>query len=276
MIRDGRHRALGVIADVETLRERFPLLCRPLSARALAHVLQELKVAVLLRPIEQDAYVVGVPPSFTIVIKKSLSPRMRVAWAAHELAHIRLHYDGEIVKQLSPCAPDDPRELEAKLFARMLLLGEIGTPDHPRVAPIVAALVAGEHRRRLPRQLPLELPEPMPRVLTSADLDWEDEIAHRQGKNRQRASLPDARRVQLAGAKDPFTARFVDRDGRIWWIYDRGERRVFYHSVTTRRIYRFGAGEIRALKAKHLDRQLREAAIYSPATRTARTDHAIR
>jgi IrrE N-terminal-like domain len=69
-------------------------------------------------------------------------------------------------------------------------------------------------------------------------------------------------------------ARFTDDNGTRWWIYDydAGERRVrdfmspaithrvFINAAGVRRIYAFANGrELRALRVKHLERQLREA-----------------
>lgn len=253
----GRDRLIRVVAAIEAIRAKYPTLRTALSWRTIAPVLQAERVRVLRHAIKGHGYVVAMPPAFTIVVNRADSPGRQLGVTAHELGHIVMHIDRERVKQLSPCLPDDPRELEAKLFARMLLIGERGTPAHPKVRPIVAALVAGEYRRKMPSQLPLELPERVP-VYGARDLEWQDEMLGAARPNPRLARLPDAKRLKLEAGK-PWAARYVDRIGRVWTIYDRPGKRYFYNSLMLRQVYRFRPGEITHLKVKHLDRQLREA-----------------
>lgn len=280
----GRDRLIGVVAGVEALRDRYSALQRPLSWRTMALVLRGEQVRVLRHEMDCAPYVIGMPPAFTIVLNRDHDRHEQLGWAAHELAHILLHFDrDEKVKQLSPCLADDPREAEAKLFARMLMLGAAGTPDHPKVRPLVAALVGGEYRRAMPAQYPLELHEGIP-VYGAETFAWHEEQLAAAQPNPRLARLPDAKRVRLAGARDPFTAKFVDRVGRVWHIYDRPGRRLFYNSMVLRKSYRFVAGEITALKAKHLDRQLLQSRVVEATTQrrpdenapTRRHDSAVR
>jgi hypothetical protein len=267
MIRTARDRMLNVLAVAESLRERHEELQLAITPARLWTILQREEIDILRARIRRPARAVSFQGHSVITLRRELTPRRAWRYALHEYAHIVLGHFGEsdeLSKNLVVCERGDVREHEANLLALLLVLGPSATPETPRVAAVMAKMVGQEYRRRAPHQIPLELPEPMPRVLTVADLEYEEEIERRIGKNVKRARLPDAKRVRIASAKQPYAARFIDRTGRIWTIYDRGDRRGFYHSHLMRKVYAFRRGEIRTITAARLDRQLREATALRP------------
>jgi hypothetical protein len=291
---EGRRRVLNVLAVVEAMREAHPVLRDALTPDALYQVLRAEKIRLMRLPIDEKAYVVGIPPAFTIVVSSERPSRYHTRWAAHELGHVKLHFGDtiEMPKQVRPCRADDPRELEAELFGRLLMLGESATPDHPKIAPLVAAITAAAVARRSapPPQLPLPLPEKMP-VFKPEPPAFEHERAYQRklvekGRRRlkpfiDRPAPDDFYRVKFL---DPVsgTTRFIDIAGRIWLIYnyrivtDAGgvrqwdlvrdfmspdvEFRFFMNTYGVKRVYRFAnRRESRAYRASMLDRQVAES-----------------
>lgn len=222
-------------------------------------------IRVVRMAMKPRAYVTGMNGHFVVALRNTIEGDTAVKLLLHELAHCRLHLTDtdEVTRQLVACRVGDPREDEAHLLAALLWHGPTATPNHPAIARLVAKIEAGDHRKRMPQQLPLELPERVP-VYGAETFAWHEEQLAAGRPNPRLARLPDAKRVQLAAANDPFTAKFVDRDGRVWHIYDRPGRRLFYNSMFLRKSYRFTVGEITALRVKHLDRQLREARAVQP------------
>lgn len=285
-------RAENVLVLVESLRELHPELARPLTWSALARVFRRERIAVLRLPLVggTPADVMGVGRYFVITLNSELSPRRHTRDAAHEWGHTKLHPAelGEVDRNLSPIASTDPRELEAQLFAQLLMVGPTATPEHEKIAPLWAALSTPRYKARIPQQLPLELPEKMPvfRALPEpfeSEREYQRKIARRGAKRMRRVvsdrpSSDDLERVEFFDA-DRGTARFTDVAGRRWWVYNyriivdgAGKRRwelvrdfmspdvefrFFVNSLGRRQVYRFGnRREQRAYRVKHLDRQL--------------------
>jgi hypothetical protein len=287
-------RALNVVAVVEAVREAHPELARPLTITSLRRVLEREEIDVIRRPIPAYAYVEGGLGSYVIVLKAGLNPRHERRVLAHEYAHIKLHYEssGEVQFQRTPCRRGDPRELEAELFMRLLLLGESATPDHPDVAPLVAAISARETLRRRPAQINLELPEHRLSVRDRLLLAMEDSLVYGEQKRQRRGLPPVKHRAPSAarrhedfdrtGYDDSMHAPWVrDVADRKWWIFNLARRivdgratwerlldsmspeishRVFLSAAGERRVYVFkDRRESRAHRVMHLDRQLAEA-----------------
>lgn len=314
----GLRRAENVLAIVDSLRERHPELGQPLNWNGLMRVFARERVTLLKMPLIGGAAadVVGFPPYFVVTINSSSGPRRQTRDAAHEYGHIKLHPSeiGEIDRNLSPIRSDDPRELEAQLFAQLLMVGPTATPDHPKIAPLVAALVAHRHRARMPEQLPLPLPS-RPKEETSPSVDrrdiekaYEDDLTwwrrHLRVKRAGRVKIfrdepdrsDDGERIKFYDEK-MRACRFTDRDGRFWWIYNFAvvtvsgvrrrkrvrdfmskdiEFRVFLNSLGVKMVYRFAnRREHRAYKVKHLDRQISQArAVASNSTLLREVSHA--
>jgi hypothetical protein len=268
------NRARNVLALADEIRERHQLGDTPVRWRQLRTMLAAERIRIRAIPMRPRAYVTGTDGNYVIAIRETIDQRQAVKLVLHEFAHVKLGHlgDVEVERQLFPCLKDDPREHEANLLAALLWHGPEATPDHTAIARLVAKLEAGEYRRKMPAQIPLELPE-LPPVYGADTFALHEEWEKASRPNPRLRQLPDTKRVKLAGARDPFTARFVDRDGRLWYIYDRPSVRGFYISPALRRIYRFRPGEIRALKAKHLDRQLLEARAIRPAVAPSRAQH---
>jgi hypothetical protein len=260
-----RNRARNILLLADQIRERHSIEDRRVRWPELRAMLDAEGIAIKRVRMRARAYVTGADGTFVIALRRDINIRDALKRLLHEYSHAKLHFgDDEVERQLVPCRRGDPREDEANLLAALLWHGPEATPDHPAIARLVARLEAADHQKRAPRQIPLELPEPMPRVLTAADLEYEEEIERERGKSRRRAKLPDAKRVRIARPTEPFAATYIDRDGRVWWIYDRSDRRGFYHSHLVRKVYRFHRGEVRVITAARLDRQLIEARALHP------------
>jgi hypothetical protein len=233
-----RNRVRNILALADDIRERHQLGDRRVRWPELRTIIDTESIAIKRVRMRARAYVLGGDGTYVIALRRDIDIRDALKRLLHEYAHAKLHLnDDEVVRQLLPCRRGDPREDEANLLAALLWHGAEATPDHPAIAKLVARLESADYRKREP----LILTPDMPRVLTAADLDWEEELERARGKDRKRAQLPDSRRVRPARPKEPFSATFIDRDGRIWTIYDRGDRRGFYHSPLLRKIYRFTA-----------------------------------
>lgn len=156
-----RRRMIAVVAAVEDARQRHPELQAPLRWRSLVQIFDRERIILRRLPIASNADVLGFDGIFVVTINSEAIHRNHTRYAAHEYGHIHLHFDdvGEVAKNLSPCQRGDPREIEAELFATMLLIGPDATPEHPRVAKLIGALETSELRRRQPPQIPLQLPD---------------------------------------------------------------------------------------------------------------------
>ena len=300
---------------VGAVREQHRELFAPLTPRTLWRVLEAETITVLHGRIRRPARARGFHGAYAITIRHDLSIRDAWKWALHEYAHIKLghfadaDHGEEPIRQLAPCRRDDPREIEAKLFARCLAIGPVATPETPAIAELFDALTSHHYRVRTPAQLPLELPETAPRptfaAKTRSELTVDEARAHERRlaaagarKMRRVSNRPtdDDERIRFLDER-VGTARFTDVEGRLWWIYNfravvdgAGKRRrelvrdfmsreiqyrVFVNAVGVRRVYRFSdRRELRAYKVKHLDRQLRQATTALPGgTRIARSPY---
>jgi hypothetical protein len=157
-----RSRVLNIIALVEAMRERYPVLRARVRARDIRRVLVDYGVTVHRAPIIDVAYVLGLPGAHAIVLREDVDPRHSMRLVLHELAHVICHLQGEdgLERHLHPCSAGDPREAEAELFARMLYYGPDAGPDNNKpIAEAIAAIEGARHLARMPEQLPLSLPE---------------------------------------------------------------------------------------------------------------------
>jgi hypothetical protein len=290
----GLRRAENVLALVESLRERHPELGGPLTWSALERVLRRDCVSVARMPLVggSPADVMGVPPYFVITLNSDFPPRRQTRDAAHEYGHIKLHPSelGEIDSNLSPIGSDDPRELEAQLFAQLLMVGPEATPDHPKIAPLYSALSAPRYKNATPPQLSLPIPEKVPEFkLLPQPFESEREYQRRlvrSGSKRLQSKVrpPTGEDVDRIKFFDEArgTARLADVTGKLWWIYNYrivtngagkrrwelvrdfmsplSEYRFYINSLGRRQVYQFrDAREQRAYRVKHLDRHLAES-----------------
>jgi hypothetical protein len=245
-VRTGRHRALNVLAMVTAIREQHLELTAPITPRRLWRVLEAEEIRVVHGRIRRPARARGFDGAYAICIRHDMSPRDAWRWALHEYAHIRLgHFaEGEeTVRQLTPCRRDDPRELEAKLFARLLALGPAATPDTPAIAGIFDELTSQHYRTIVPEQLPLSIQEkpreivvhPRADAVTAGDVDprvYERRVVRRGAQmiGKTPASWLSGRVVTDRMTDDDQrlkfydetvgAARFTDARDVRWWIYN--------------------------------------------------------
>jgi hypothetical protein len=294
----GQRRSLNVLAMVSGIRAAYPELRAPLSLATMRQVLRAEDIKVERVPIRPLSWVEGGLGSYVVMLRSGLKPTMERRVLAHEYAHIKLHYESsdEVVHQQQRCTPGDPRELEALLFVRLLILGDEATPDHPKIAEVVAALDAPALTSKLPpppAQLPLPLPEKMPEVKAEPPA-FAHERAHQRklaAKGQKRLLKPfidrpapdDFYRVKFYDPTSGAT-RFIDVAGRIWLIYNYRivtngagvrswelvkdfmspdvEFRFFMSTYGVKRVYRFpNRRETRAYRAQHLDRQVAQSKV---------------
>lgn len=296
----GRARVLNVLHAVEAAREVHPELALPLNWGRLERVLARERVQLMRAPIEGKAHVVGVPPYFVIVINSSTPARYQARHAAHEYAHIRLHFSqpGETERQLAPCRREDPREWEAELFATLLMLGPAATIEHPDAARLADRIVAHAVRTSRPPQIPLPITGPQthpPVPIPPAPDDRKEsplhfvlrtrrEMAGRRARTWGHGCSHDALRFDWSKEGRPL--RFFDYTHGWLDVYDlhrdaagrietlkAGDRRaavrVFVLSATDRRRYVFADAEKRSRSVKDLEQQLRAAILIPPPTKAA-------
>ena len=307
-MRTGRHRALNVLAMVSAVREQHWELAAPVTPHRLWRVLAAEAIDVLHGRIRRPARARGFDGAFAITIRHDLSLRDAWKWALHEYAHIKLghfadaDHGEEPIRELAPCRRDDPRELEAKLFARCLALGPTATPETPAIAELFDELTSHHYRVLAPAQLPLEIPEtaPRPAFVAKSRREFTADEARAHERRLAAAGARKMRRVSNRTTDDDErirfldervgTARFTDGEGRLWWIYNfravvdgAGKRRreivrdfmsreikyrVFVNAIGVRRVYRFAdRRELRAYNVKHLDRQIAEATAWKRSER---------
>ncbi|MGN6111259.1 MAG: ImmA/IrrE family metallo-endopeptidase [Kofleriaceae bacterium] len=290
----GRARVLNVVYAVDAARQAHPELEKPLTPKALWRVLAREGVDVVRRRIRQRARVSSYGGAAVIFLHEDLSPREAWKYAAHEWGHVLLHFPehGEHERQLSPCRRGDPREDEAALFARLLLLGAEATIDHPDVAPLAGRIVAKAYRAALPPQIPLPLPYVPPPAAPK--------LPPRRGTQRQpplRGSL-----IGLGSTHDSLRFDWSN-DGKplLWFSYaagwcevwdvqvdpESGKRsvvkvgsrgvaeRVFVTTSAERRRYRFQEGETRRRTVAALEEQFARAVRTKPAPRPARAPNSL-
>lgn len=286
----GRARVLNVVAAVEAAREAHPELEAPLTGHRLWRVLARESIAVLRAPIRQAARASGFDGDFVITLQAGLPARQAWKYAAHEYGHIKLHLAerGEHIRNLSPCRRGDPRELEANLFALLLVLGPAHTVEHPDAARIADAIVARALRASRPPQIPLPItgPQTHPPVPTPPAPDdrkesplhfvlrTRREMAGRRARTWGHGCSHDALRFDWSKEGRPL--RFFDYTHGWLDVYDlhrdaagrietlkAGDRRaavrVFVLSATDRRRYVFADGEQRSRSVHDLERHLRAA-----------------
>jgi hypothetical protein len=292
-MRTARARVLNVLAAVEEARDAHPELGERLTWPRLQRVLGRERIGLMMLPIFDKADVLGAPPYFIITLNSSTHPRHHTRHAAHEYAHIRLHFGtpGETERNLSPCQRGDAREWEAELFATLLLLGPDATIEHPDAARLAARIVGHGVRLSTPQQLPLGLPEkapvykPRPQPFQH-EREYQRRLVRKGSKRltkmvRDDPSAGDVDRIKFYD-EARGTTRFTDVAGRLWWIYnyrvvtDAAESRrwelvrdfmspdigfrFFVNSLGLRQVYRFAnRREERAYRVRHLDRQLAES-----------------
>jgi hypothetical protein len=297
-----RDRARRVLAAVEATRARHPgELARGVSPKSLSRVLAAEEIDVIYRRIRRPARVRGFDGTFVITLRSDLSKRDAGRWALHEYAHVKLgHFDegDDVVRQLSPCRHDDPRELEARLFAK-LLAGGVGS-DEPDVVELLVAELEPRAARQKETKPASSAPaprQPKPDVAPEKRRSAREHERFLAGAGARCITANPAtwftgRRVdadrrsaddeQLTYDPERRTTRFADDDGMGWWLYNyrivdshtrqpRRERvqdfmsptithRVFVNAAGVRRVYRFrDARERRDYRVQHLERQLREA-----------------
>jgi hypothetical protein len=286
---------MNVLAAVEAARDVHAELRLPLNWNRLERVFAREHIQLLRLPIESNAYVIGRPPIFTVILNSNRPARHHTRYAAHEYGHIRLHFGqrGEVEKNLAPCQRGDPREWEAELFALMLRLGPSATIETPEVAAMADKITSADFRRPAPSQLDLPLREATPAYRPpskrfghgshnpDAGRDWAP-------RRRRGGGLPGS----SIGRGVSHDALLFDwsRDGKplryfhlqLGWIdvYDllsvtgagdrrivtlecgdrRAQCRVFVISSTDRRRYLFAEGEKRDRSPKALDRQIARTA----------------
>lgn len=236
-----------VIAE---LRQVHPELQQPLTWEAMTAILHREGIVLLRIPLTHDAQVISADGISIIAINSNSSPRRHTYYAAHEYAHVHLHFREahEVVYHTSACWPDDPREDDAEYMATMLLLG----PQRPGIAE-----TKRHHRRRkdvgdsapivqrarvkpaTPPQpsLPLSEDPPPPYAVpsdsksTSADDALSALLKRHSPRLRARLIARDRAdrvhrettldlRPRVEFESDGRKHYFVDRDGVRWRIYD--------------------------------------------------------
>lgn len=110
---------------IVAVRERYPALRRPATWTAVKRALKEEGILLALLPITADAKLISMGGVSVIAIRQDAPRARHTYFAVHEYAHIHLHAPDadEVVYNMSPCWPDDPREDEAEYFAQRLMMG---------------------------------------------------------------------------------------------------------------------------------------------------------
>lgn len=110
---------------VQAVRARHPELRQAATWNAMRRVLKKEGITLKLLPLIADAKVIAMGGVSVMAIRSDAPPARHTYFAVHEYAHIQLHAPAadEVVFNMSPCWPDDPREDEAEYFAQRLMQG---------------------------------------------------------------------------------------------------------------------------------------------------------
>jgi hypothetical protein len=238
----------AIDAMIADLRQIHPELQAPLSWETMSVILQRERITLLMLPLMHDAQVISCDGVSVIAINSSAPVARHTYFAAHEWAHIKLHFKeaGEIVYHTSACWPDDPREDDAEHFATQLLMGprewtQARAAEAPegtvRTYKDVGAIgddqpMVHRPRRRVPKarpeqtSLPLEHHDPEDSLIAMVK-HWSPRLRARldardRAEKASHAVLLDLRpRVETVTDDDRKRKHyFVDRDGNRWRVYD--------------------------------------------------------
>lgn len=232
-----------VIADLRLLH---PELQQPLTWDAMSMILHREGITLLRIPLLHDAQVISADGISIIAINSNSSPRRHTYYAAHEYAHVHLHFREahEVVYHTSACWPDDPREDDAEYMATMLLIG----PQRPGIGESKRLHHQGKYlgdshpvvprpRKKAPAKQP-SLPLPAEAALlygqsphTNADdalgallkrhsPRLRARLAARDRADRQKREVSLDLRPRVEYEPDGRKHYFIDRDGARWRVYD--------------------------------------------------------
>lgn len=110
---------------IERIRRTYPELRGPATWEAMRRVLKREGITLMLLPLAGDAKLISMGGVSVMAIRSTAPAVRHTAYAVHEYAHIHLHAPAadEVVFNMSPCWPDDPREDEAEYFTQRLMQG---------------------------------------------------------------------------------------------------------------------------------------------------------
>lgn len=144
-------RSEQIDAVIAQLREAHPELRKPATWPKLLRVMHRLGVVVRLIPMAAEAKIVSMGGVTVIALNRRLHYSRHTYRLAHEFGHFALHMTGaEVVYNMTPCWPDDPREDDAEYFATQLLNLDHARPRAPDLAP---GWPYGKYPDRLSREL---------------------------------------------------------------------------------------------------------------------------
>jgi hypothetical protein len=271
MTRDDVDRAIA------QLRAEHPELGRPVTWHGLRAVLKRERIWLTTAPLDVPAMLLSQFGYSVIVMNAELVPRDQARYAAHELAHVKLHVDGshEPTFDVSPCSPADPREREAIYFATSVLLGPALSAPWPEQE--VRRAAAGPPRAvvmMIPRTIPAK-PRRARRPYLERPSDADDHITWAMryaAKHPLRIRRFSEQRLPRMEQLSDKTCYFLDEDGRRWRVHDvavtgrgRVQRlelmsdwstyRVFVPKEGPWRWYAFVRREGRGLSSAHLAQQ---------------------
>jgi hypothetical protein len=241
--------AAAIDAVIAELRLVHPELQQPLTWEAMTAILHREGIVLLKIPLTHDAQVISADGISIIAINSNASPRRHTYYAAHEYAHVHLHFQEahEVVYHTSACWPDDPREDDAEYMATMLLLG----PQRPGIGETKRAHHQGrdfgDSEPVIPRprkkpsapqpSLPLPLESPLPygqsaqrsgsgaddalqALLKRHSPGLRAKLAARDRADKQRREVSMDITPRLEYEPDGRKHYFVDRGGERWRVYD--------------------------------------------------------
>lgn len=110
---------------IQVLRDTHPEMRKPVTWSVMRRVLKKEGITLTLLPLTADAKLIAMGGVSIMAIRQDAPRARHTYFAAHEYAHIPLHAPAadEVVFNMSPCWPDDPREDEAEYFAQRLMQG---------------------------------------------------------------------------------------------------------------------------------------------------------
>jgi Zn-dependent peptidase ImmA (M78 family) len=110
---------------IEAVRDMHPELRRPATWNAMRRAFKREGITLMLLPLTADAKLISMGGVSVMAVRSDAPPARHTYFAVHEYAHVRLHAPAadEVVFNMSPCWPNDPREDEAEYFAQRLMQG---------------------------------------------------------------------------------------------------------------------------------------------------------